>query len=82
VTRQVGPGSSSYGHRRRRRAVVSIALLFVVFLTATAVLFVFPATDQPHHVGAILSLNGTDESARDGRAIALAEGISGGNASS
>ena len=73
VTRQVRRGGTGNGHRRWRWIVVSIALLFVAFLTASAVLFVFPATDQPRHVGAILSLNGTDESAREGRAIALAE---------
>jgi hypothetical protein len=72
-TRQVHPGGTGSGHRHRRWTIVSVALLFVAFLTASAVLFVFPATDRPHHVGAILSLNGTDESAREGRAIALAE---------
>jgi uncharacterized SAM-binding protein YcdF (DUF218 family) len=52
---------------------VTIALVFVAFLTASAVLFVFPTTDQPRPVDAILSLNGTDESARESRAIVLAE---------
>ena len=45
----------------------------VTFLAATSVLFLFPATDQPRHVDAILSLNGTDEAARESKAISLVE---------
>jgi hypothetical protein len=58
----------------RRRWVSGAVVLFVVaFLTANSVLFVWPATDQPRHVDAILSLNGTDEQAREQVAISLAE---------
>ncbi len=60
-------------HRALRRLGLALGILVIAFLTATAVLFVFPATDQPRHVGAILSLNGTDEAARASKAIALAE---------
>jgi hypothetical protein len=60
-------------HRALRRLAVALGVVVVAFLTATAVLFVFPATDQPRPVGAILSLNGTDEAARASKAIALAE---------
>ena len=60
-------------HRALRRSVLALGILVIAFLTATAVLFVFPATDQPRQVGAILSLNGTDEAARASKAIALAE---------
>jgi uncharacterized SAM-binding protein YcdF (DUF218 family) len=67
------PGRKSRRHPILRWLMVAIGLLIVVFLTASAVLFVFPATDQPRHVDAILSLNGTDEFARESKAIALAE---------
>ena len=49
------------------------ALALAVFVVASAVLFVWPAADHPRPVGAILSLNGEDESARESQAIALAE---------
>jgi len=44
-----------------------------VFLALTAVLFVWPATDSPQHVDAILSFNGPNEVAREARAVSLAE---------
>jgi hypothetical protein len=47
--------------------------VIVGFVTASSLLFVWPATDQPQHVDAILSLNGQNEAARESRAIALAE---------
>ena len=43
----------------------------IAFLTASAVLFVFPASDQPRHVDAILSLDGENEPAREALAISL-----------
>ena len=58
---------------RRYRVLAAIAILVVGFLTASSVLFVWPATDQPRHVDAIVSLNGTDEADREGLAISLAE---------
>lgn len=57
----------------RRWILATGALALAVFVIASAVLFVWPAAEHPRHVGAILSLNGEDESAREGRAIALAE---------
>ncbi len=60
-------------HRWWRWLAVAVGLGLALFLVATAVLFVWPATNQPRQVGAILSLNGVDESARESRAIALAE---------
>jgi len=45
----------------------------VVLVVASAVLFVWPGTDRPVRVDAILSLNGSNEPARAQRAIALAE---------
>jgi hypothetical protein len=70
-----GPGGTSgrATHRGRRRLLLACGVLIVAFLTATAVLFVFPATDQPRHVDAILSLNGSDEPARESKAISLAK---------
>lgn len=68
--------------RRRRRprlrrliacATLLIALLVVVLLVASAVLFVWPATDNPRRVDAIVSLNGRDEASRERLAIHLAE---------
>jgi hypothetical protein len=65
---------ASGGRRRWWRWLVVVAGLGVtVVLVASCVLFVWPATSQPRHVDAILSLNGADESARESRAIALAE---------
>jgi hypothetical protein len=71
-------GASVSGDGKRRHAgkrwfVMGLALALLGFLAATAVLFVFPATDQPRHVDGILSLNGTDETARESKAISLAE---------
>jgi hypothetical protein len=45
----------------------------VVFVAATLVLFVYPATDLPTHVNGILSFNGGDEQAREALAVSLAE---------
>jgi uncharacterized SAM-binding protein YcdF (DUF218 family) len=70
------PAAAAGTTRRSRRGhywLIGLGIGFAAFLVATAVLFVFPATDQPRHVDAILSLNGTDEAARESRAIMLAE---------
>jgi hypothetical protein len=50
-----------------------VALVVVAFLVASAVLFVWPASDQPRRVDAILSLNGENEVAREAKAVALAK---------
>ena len=51
----------------------ALGLVVVAFVTASSLLFVWPATDQPQHVDAILSLNGGNEPARESLAISLAE---------
>jgi len=74
-----GPGViAEQGRRRpglvRQHPVIAVAgLIVVIFLIASAVLFVWPATDQPRRVDAILSLNGSNEVARESKAIALAK---------
>ncbi len=70
--------SGSEPARNRRRArhrwlAVGLSSALITFLAASALLFVFPATDQPRHVDGILSLNGTDETARESKAVSLAE---------
>ncbi len=52
---------------------MALGLLIVAFVTASSLLFVWPATDRPQHVDAILSLDGQNEAARQSRAVSLAE---------
>ena len=59
--------------RWRRLLLWSLGIFVVAFVVASLTLFVAPATDLPRHVDGILSLNAGDESAREARAIALAE---------
>ena len=66
-------GDGSPRRAPRCWVLIAIAILGLGFLTASSVLFVWPATDQPRHVDAIVSLNGTDEAGREGLAISLAE---------
>jgi hypothetical protein len=65
------------GHRRRhlrfRRLIVVFGLVIVVFVTASSLLFVWPATNQPRPVDGILSLNGGNEAGREALSISLAE---------
>ena len=70
-TQTTEPGPRT--RRRGRTLVPAFGLALVAFVTASSLLFVWPATDQPQHVDAILSLNGQDEAARESRAISLAE---------
>jgi hypothetical protein len=66
------PGRRS--HRRRWLVVLCVlSALLLTFIAASAYLFVWPPTNQPRHVDAILSLNGPDEPSREGRAVSLAE---------
>ena len=76
-----GPVARAGGHPparlarfRRRRGKVLAVLAVAVFslLIASAVLFVFPASDHPRHADAILSLNGENEAAREALSISLA----------
>jgi hypothetical protein len=59
--------------RRRRTVFAALGLVIVAFVTTSSLLFVWPATDQPQHVDAILSLNGGNESARESLSISLAQ---------
>ena len=53
--------------------VAALAILLAAFITASCVLFVWPVTDKPQHVDAVLSLNGPGETARERLAISLVE---------
>lgn len=68
-----GDGKSERHHLRRRHLAVAVVFAVVAFLTASSLLFVWPATNQPRHVDGIVSLNGTDEPAREKLAVSLAE---------
>jgi hypothetical protein len=57
----------------RHPLLAGLVLVVIVFLALTAVLFVWPATDSPQHVDAILSFNGPNEGARETLAVSLAE---------
>ena len=57
----------------RHPLLAGIVLVVAVFLALTAILFVWPATDSPQRVDAILSLNGPNEAAREAVAVSLAE---------
>jgi len=57
----------------RHPLITGLVLVVIVFLALTTVLFVWPATDSPQHVDAILSFNGPNEGARETLAISLAE---------
>jgi hypothetical protein len=77
-TTELSGGAEAAPKRRlpRKRWLVVLCVLgalFLIFIAASAYLFVWPPTNQPHHVDAILSLNGPDEPAREGRAVSLAE---------
>jgi hypothetical protein len=58
--------------RRRGRTVLIVIVLGVVFLATTARLFVWPPTDSPTHVDAIVSLGGDPGQRRAHAAVALA----------
>jgi hypothetical protein len=61
------------GFVRRHRLLTTLALVVAALLAATSVLFLWPATDQPQHVDAIVSLDGINEGAREATAVSLAE---------
>jgi hypothetical protein len=68
----VGPDAPYVRTRLLRPWTLATAVAVVAFLVASLLLFVFPASDKPTKVGAILSLNGNDETAREGLAVRLA----------
>jgi hypothetical protein len=57
----------------RHPFLAALVLVVTVFVALTAVLFVWPVTDSPQRVDAILSFNGRNEPAREALAISLAE---------
>jgi uncharacterized SAM-binding protein YcdF (DUF218 family) len=63
--------------RRTRRWLLAIlavvVLLVAAFLVATLRLIVYPSTDQPRHVDAIVSFNGSNEEIRESLAVSLAK---------
>ena len=71
---EVTAATRSRAHLAGRHPVITgIVLVVVVILALTTVLFVWPATDSPQHVDAILSFNGPNEGAREAVAVSLAE---------
>jgi hypothetical protein len=50
-----------------------VVLVVAVFVAATLRLIVFPAKDQPRHVDAIVSFNGSNEGTRQALAVSLAK---------
>ena len=59
-------------HWTRSRVLVAAATVLVLFLALTAVLFVWPATNVPQRVNAIVVLSGSPWSARWQRGLELA----------
>jgi hypothetical protein len=62
--------------RRRSRRAALFALpilvtLLAAFVAVSFALFVWPSADRPQHVGAVLSLAGSNENLREQRALAL-----------
>jgi hypothetical protein len=69
-------GRPMTNRRSRRWLFVTLAVVvfvFVAFLAATLRLIVFPTRDQPRHVDAIVSFNGSNEGVRRALAVSLAE---------
>ena len=69
-------GRKVRNQRARRWLLASlgvVVLLIVVFAAATLRLIVFPARDQPRHVDAIVSFNGSNEGTREALAVSLAK---------
>jgi hypothetical protein len=53
------------GRRHRlRRSLIALGVIIVVFLTLTAVLFVFPSTNAPRRSNAIVVLGGSGPDSR------------------
>jgi hypothetical protein len=74
VTRQ--GGETSQGPRRHKVgfAVRALAMLLLAALLAlSCAFFVWPPSDRPEHVDAVLSLDGSNERLRAERAVALVE---------
>lgn len=63
--------------RRGRRWLIAclgvVVLVVAIFAAATLRFIVFPSKDQPRHVDAIVSFNGSNEGTREADAVSLAE---------
>jgi hypothetical protein len=57
--------------RRVMPLVLALVVLLAAFIAISCALFVWPSVDRPQHVGAVLSLAGTNENLREQRAVAL-----------
>jgi len=68
-----GPNRSGTHRKRWVRALVVVLVIGLVSLAATARLFVWPPTDPPARVDAILSLGGDPGQLRAKEAVSLAE---------
>src|SRR3974390_2289887 len=67
-------GSPTRSRRRWRwRLFSGLVAVVVIFDVATLVLFVYSPTDPPRHAEGIWSRSGSDEVAREARAVSLAE---------
>jgi uncharacterized SAM-binding protein YcdF (DUF218 family) len=61
------------GRRHRlRRSLITLAVIIAVFITLTAVLFVFPSTNAPRRSNAIVVLGGSGPRLQKGLALAHA----------
>lgn len=65
------PLSRSKRLLRKHWIVASIAVLLALLVAATAVLFIWPSTDQPRRVDAVVALAGPGEGSRKSEAITL-----------
>jgi hypothetical protein len=66
-------GRKTRGRRWLLASLGLVALVVAVFVAATLGLIVFPPKDQPRHVDAIVSFNGSNEGAREALAVSLAK---------
>jgi hypothetical protein len=57
----------------RRKLLAALGAAIGGLVVVSAALFVWPPTNRPQHVDAILSLNGRDERSRESTAISMAE---------
>ena len=68
-----GALSRSWQLFHQHRIIAGIAIILVLFVVATAVLFIWPSTDQPRRVDGVVALAGPGEVARKNEAVTLVE---------
>jgi uncharacterized SAM-binding protein YcdF (DUF218 family) len=71
ATRTQAEGRQSKAHSKKALTLLALAGLLLAFLTASSVLFVWPASDKPQHTDAVVVLDGNDEAARAQTALRL-----------